>query len=313
MERFGDLPQNSGGVFLMDGGIETDLIFNRGIDLPEFASFVLLEDAAGERALADYYADSASVALEHDLGFVFETPTWRASPEWGEKLGYGADRIRGVNDRAATLMRELAAEHGFTGDGFVVSGCIGPRGDGYAPEFTMDADESAEYHALQAAALADAGADQISAITMTHVGEAGGIALAAADAGLPSAISFTVETDGNLPDGTPLGEAIEAVDAASPGAVAYFMINCAHPDHFAPALARDAEWTGRVGGLRANASRMSHAELDEAEVLDDGDPVELASQYAEMREAFPGITVLGGCCGTDHRHISEIAVACGRG
>ena len=308
MLRHGDLPQNSGEIFLMDGGIETDMIFNRGIDLPEFASFVLLEQTDGERALAEYFNDSAKVAIDHDTGFVFETPTWRASPEWGAKLGYDGEAIRRVNERAANLMHELAAANGFGDDRYVVSGCIGPRGDGYAPDALMSADEAAEYHALQVSALAEAGADQISAITMNHVGEAAGVALAAAEAGLPSAIAFTVETDGRLPDGTELGDAIKAVDAASPGTVAYFMISCAHPDHFSPAL--EGDWTQRIGGLRANASRMSHAELDESEVLDDGDPAELAAQYADLRAEFPQLTVLGGCCGTDHRHVGAIARAC---
>lgn len=310
MRRYGDLAQNSGEIFLMDGGVETDLIFNRGVDLPEFASFVLVGDDAGERVLTDYFSDATAVARQHDTGFLFETPTWRASSDWGAKLGYDAEALRRVNSRAVEVMQGLAAANGFDDDRHVISGCIGPRGDGYAPGNMMRGDEAAEFHALQVAALAEAGADLVTALTMNHTGEAIGIAMAAADTGIPCAIGFTVETDGALPDGTALGEAIEAVDAAAPESVAYFLINCAHPDHYTPALDENAAWIDRIGGMRANASRMSHEELDNSEELDFGDPKELGAQYAQLRERFPQITVLGGCCGTDHRHIGEIAGAC---
>ena len=150
----------------------------------------------------------------------------------------------------------------------------------------------------------------VTAITMTHVGEAVGVVRAAEAAGLPVAISFTVETDGRLPTGQPLGEAIEAVDAATGALPAYYMINCAHPTHFAHELGADGGWTGRVRGLRANASCRSHAELDAATDLDAGDPAQLGRQYAELRRLLPQLTVLVGCCCTDLRHVEAIARAC---
>ncbi|MGK2878865.1 MAG: homocysteine S-methyltransferase family protein [Solirubrobacterales bacterium] len=306
-----ELPQLDGSLFLTDGGLETDLIFNNGIDLPEFAAFVLLSDEDGVSALRNYYAKFTGIAGSHGTGFIFESPTWRSSPDWGETLGYGREELIEANQRAIRLMIELRGELAATTGPIVVSGCIGPRGDGYVADSGMSADEAAEYHRMQVDAFAAAGADMITAITMTNVAEATGVARSAKAAGIPGAISFTVETDGRLPDGTRLLDAISAVDAATGAAPAYFMINCAHPDHFADSLDPEHAATSRIRGIRANASRMSHEELDEAEELDDGNPQELAAQYAELRERFPSINVLGGCCGTDARHVAAIAEACG--
>lgn len=305
------LPQLAGGLFLTDSGLETDLIFNEGLELPEFAAFVLLEDDTGRDALRDYYWRHVEIARRSGTGFIFESPTWRSNPDWAEKLGYSPERTREINVEAIDLLAELRDRA--AGDGvapIVISGCVGPRGDGYSPETIQSSDAARAYHAPQVNAFAEAGADMVTAITMTHAGEAIGIALAARDAGVPSAISFTVETDGRLPDGTPLRDAIRSVDAMTNEAPAYFMINCAHPDHFDGSLEVGSDWTARIRGLRANASRKSHAELDEATELDDGDPRELGEQYARLRTAFPQINVLGGCCGTDARHIQQIALAC---
>jgi homocysteine S-methyltransferase len=240
---------------------------------------------------------------------VFESPTWWASRDWGEQLGYSRAALAAANRRAIRLGVELRAE--VRGVPVVLSGCVGPRGDGYSPDRLMEADEAEAYHAEQVRALAEGGAEMVTAVTMTHVGEAVGVARAAEAAGLPVAVSFTVETDGRLPTGEGLGEAIRAVDEATGAAgPAYYMLNCAHPTHFADVLRAAGPWAGWLRGLRANASCRSHAELDAATELDDGDPEELAAQYAELRRLLPGLAVLGGCCGTDHRHVGAIARAC---
>jgi len=187
----------------------------------------------------------------------------------------------------------------------VISGCIGPRGDGYNPKAFMTETEAERYHAMQADTFRDADADMVTAITMTYAAEAIGIARAARAAGMPVAISFTVETDGRLPGGRTLRETIEEVDAATDRTPVYYMINCAHPTHFAGALAEGEPWVARIRGLRANASTKSHAELDEAKELDTGNPVELGRQYRDLRSRMPRLNVLGGCCGTDHRHVEE--------
>jgi S-methylmethionine-dependent homocysteine/selenocysteine methylase len=240
---------------------------------------------------------------------VLESATWRASADWGTKLGYSTEQLRDVNQRAVALLHEIRAQHESPATPIVVSGCIGPRGDGYVVGEAMTAEEAEAYHATQIATFAGTAADLVTALTMTYVEEALGIVRAARAAGMPVVISFTVETDGRLPSGQALGEAIEQVDSATDGYAAYFMINCAHPSHFDAVLEPGAAWNDRVIGLRANASRLSHAELDEAEELDSGNPEELALEYVALRERLPRLTVLGGCCGTDHRHVDAMCEA----
>src|SRR5262245_20808011 len=304
------LPQVDGGLFLTDGGIETDLIFNDGMELPHFAAFDLLVTEKGMGALRAYYRRYARIARAHGVGFILESPTWRASADWGRKLGYSQAALARANAKAIGLMLELRQElHGNTMP-VVVSGCVGPRGDGYDPGAAMSAEEAQSYHAQQIAVFAEAGADMVTAITMTNANEALGVARAAEAVGMPVAISFTLETDGRLPTGQSLMEAVEELDAASGNAPAYYMINCAHPTHFETTLATDAAWVKRIGGLRANASKRSHTELNEAPDLDDGNPAELGAEYRALLRRHPQINVLGGCCGTDRRHVEAICGAC---
>ena len=300
------LPQLDGDrLYITDGGLETVLIFKRGIDLPEFAAFPLVEDERGREALRDYFGSYIELARAHGAGLVLDTPTWRANRDWGERLGYPAERLREANANAVAFAQSLRDANPDVA--MVVNGVTGPRGDGYVPGATMSADDAEAYHAAQIMAFAEAGADMATAVTMNYAAEAVGVARAALAAGIPVAISFTVETDGRLPTGQELGDAIGEVDAATRGEVAYYMVNCAHPTHFEHVL--QGSWTERVVGLRANASRMSHAELDAAEELDDGDPEELGEQYRALRERLPRLNVVGGCCGTDDRHVGA-AVRC---
>jgi homocysteine S-methyltransferase len=295
-------------LFVTDGGLETDLIFNRGIELPEFAAFVLIDDAAGMRALVDYYEGYFAIARDRDAGLILGTPTWRANRDWGERLGYDRTRLADVNRRWAEVVAELRDAPGGSLP-IVLDGSIGPRGDGYVPGAQMSADEAAEYHGEQIATFADTDVDMVTVLTLNYADEAVGVARAAAAQAMPSVISFTVETDGRLPSGQPLGEAIVQVDAETDGTPRYFMINCAHPTHFERALADGGPWRGRIHGIRANASKQSHAELDELGLLDAGDPEELATAYLALQPLLPNLEVLGGCCGTDHRHIAAIAEA----
>jgi S-methylmethionine-dependent homocysteine/selenocysteine methylase len=301
------LPQLGDALFLTDGGIETTLIFHDGIELPYFAAYDLLTREDGEAALRRYFEPYVRIALDRGVGIVLDTPTWRANPDWAGRIGHSAEQLANLNRRAVALLETLRDEHA-TDDRtpIVVSGCVGPRGDGYVVAETMSADEAAAYHATQIGIFADTGADLVTALTLTYADEALGVVRAARDVGLPVVISFTLETDGRLPSGQSLREAIEEVDTASDAAAAYFMINCAHPSHFYDVLEPGSAWTNRIRGLRANASRLSHAELDEADELDEGDPEELANEYVALRERLPRLTVLGGCCGTDHRHVSAI-------
>lgn len=293
---------------LTDSGLETWLVFHRGVELQDFASFPLLDDDDDREVLAEYFRAHLQIASRAGARLVLETPTWRASPDWGARLGYDAAALDRVNRAAVALLRELGRE--FDGVGLIVSGNLGPRGDGYAPDQLLTPDEAAAYHRAQIDSFAAAGADRVTMLTATHVGEAIGVVRAAVDVGVPVVIAFTVETDGRLPSGQPLHEAITELDAATGGAALHLGINCAHPDHFTAALDADQAATARIGLLRANASRASHAELDEAEELDDGDPDELADLYARLLDRHPHLEVLGGCCGTDARHVEAIARAC---
>ena len=303
------LPQVSGEVFLTDSGLETDLIFHGGFELPEFAAFVLVDDVRGRAALDAYFRRHVDIAVQHACGVILEAPTWRASADWGARIGYPAADLRRVNQSAVGLLSRVRGDYRDADSSpVVVSGCIGPRADAYSPAESMQEDEAEAYHGEQIGILAATDVDLVHAMTITYVAEAIGIARAAARAGVPAVISFTTETDGRLPDGTALADAVAAVDAATGGAPAYYGVNCAHPSHFAPALPGGAIGA-RVRSVRANASRKSHAELDESPSLDEGDPVELAGDYLRLRAQHPAITILGGCCGTDARHVAAIADA----
>ncbi len=311
MAKYRDnLPQLNGKLFLTDGGIETTLIFHDGFELPEFAAFTILKQDEGVAALRRYYQSYTAVARHHGLGFILEAPTWRTSPNWGERLGYSADALAKANRQAITLMADIRREYESAGSPMVISGCIGPEGDGYTIGSRLTPEQAEQYHAVQINTFRDTQADMVTALTMTYAEEAIGLTRAAQAAGLPVVISFTVETDGRLPSGQLLKDAIEQVDAATNNGPAYYMINCAHPTHFEEAVAAGERWTSRIGGLRANASSMSHEELDAAEELDDGNPTELGQQYRDLRQKLVNLKVMGGCCGTDHRHIAAIAQAC---
>ena len=308
--RYRDAPPQLGdATFLTDGGLETTLIFHDGLDLPHFAAYDLLTRDGGEEALRHYFERYIRIALDRGVGVVLESATWRASPDWAQRLGHSPEQLAEFNCRAVALLEALRAEHETATTPIVISGCIGPRGDGYVVGEAMSADEAAAYHAVQIGTFAGTAADLVTAMTMTYVDEAVGVVEAARKVGLPAVISFTVETDGRLPSGQPLSEAIDEADARTDRGAAYFMLNCAHPSHFYDVLAPGSGWTDRIRGLRANASRLSHAELDEAEELDEGDPEELAHEYVAVRERLPRLTVLGGCCGTDHRHIDAMSRA----
>ena len=296
-----------GSVFLTDGGLETDLIFHRGIELPEFASFVMHESPAAEAVLREYFEEFLRIAAEGSFGLVLETATWRASRDWGSRLGYDADRLGATNERAVQFLQDVVAEHADAT--VVVSGCVGPRGDAYADLGPASADEALAYHQPQVDVLAGSGVQLVSALTLTNVAEAIGFVRAAEGCSVPSVVSFTVETDGRLPSGMTVPEAIATVDSETDAAAAYFMLNCAHPDHLAPALRDQDPVLDRVRGVRANASRLSHAELDESAVLDEGHPEEFGIELVALHHDRPQIDILGGCCGTDARHIAAIANA----
>ncbi len=305
------LPQLSDDVFITDGGLETVLLFQQGWDLPDFAAFTLLDRPLGTEALQNYFSTYGKLAQTYGMGLVLESPTWRASTDWGKRQGYGSAELADVNRRAIALLETTRIDYATPQSPIVISGCIGPRGDGYSPDIMMSATEAEQYHQEQVDSFRNTAADLVSAITITYPEEAIGITRAAQNAQMPVVISFTVETDGNLPNGTTLKDAIGMVDATTDSAPAYYMINCAHPIHFDRAIINQGDWVERIRGIRANASMMSHTELDESETLDEGNPQDLGERFYILKRHLPHLSVLGGCCGTDHRHIEAICKTCG--
>jgi homocysteine S-methyltransferase len=298
----------AGTPVVTDAGLETWLVFDHGIDLPAFAAYPLAETPEGRALLTEYYAHYVAIAASANAAVELEAPTWRANPDWAATLGHDRPTLARLIDASVDVVHQLRA--GWTSEQpFLVGGAVGPRGDGYRIDVAMSADEAAEYHAFQIECFAATPADVVTAMTICYADEAIGITRAAAAAGMPAVISFTLETDGRLPSGMPLGEAIDTTDTATDSYPTHYMINCAHPTHFDAVLDGSAPWATRIGGLRANASTLSHAELDEMEELDSGDPDDLARRYVRLREHLPALHVIGGCCGTDQRHVAAITSA----
>ena len=305
-----DLPQLDGSKFLTDGGIETTMIFHEGLDLPHFAAFDLLKSKTSKEKLQKYFNEYCQIAVDNRVGFILEAVTWRASMDWAIQLGYTqSDLVKAIHE-SIELFLPIRNQHENEHTKIVFSGCVGPRGDGYVPGEMMSAAEAEDYHSLQIQTFSETEADMITALTINYVDEAVGIATAAKRYKMPVVISFTVETDGRLPTGQSLKDAIEQVEEATDNTPIYYKLNCAHPTHFAHILSTDEPWLKKIRSLRANASCLSHQELDEAEELDEGNPDELAIQYKEIMQKLPNLNVLGGCCGTDHKHIKQICNVC---
>jgi homocysteine S-methyltransferase len=303
------LPQLGSTLFLTDGGLETTLVFHDKLPLPHFAAFDLLRTPEGTEKLRRYFETYTRIALQRRVGIVLEAPTWRANADWAAKLGYDRESLADANRSGIGLLLEVRAALESADTPIVISGNIGPRGDGYRPEQRMSVAEAFRYHSAQVETFASTDADMIGAFTMNYVEEAVGIALACRARAMPRALSFTLETDGKLPSGQTLLEAIERVEAESDDYPVYYMINCAHPTHFESMLDELGAKVRRIRGLRANASRRSHAELDASTDLDAGDPLELSHEYRVLQRKLPALSVVGGCCGTDHRHVAAIASA----
>lgn len=286
-----------------DAGLETAMIFHEGFDLPQFASFVLLDDPKGRAALQRWFDGFVDLARKGGTGFVVDTATWRANMGWAAALGLTEADIRQVNSDAVAFAKAWRESRETEALPILVNGVVGPSGDGYVVTTAKTAAAAEQLHWPQVQALAEAGADLVTAVTMNYTAEAIGVARAAERAGMPHVLSFTVETDGNLPSGQDLQEALAEVEAATGGSALFYMVNCAHPSHFSHRLM--GPMRDRIGGIRANASRLSHAELDAATELDDGNPQEFGADYAAFQRLLPGLRIIGGCCGSDHRHVAS--------
>ena len=304
MEKRSRLPQLDGQLMTCGGGIETWLQYVDGFELRHFCAFELLNAKRGRACLEDYHRKLVKAAVANGFGVINEGLHYRASRDWGNLIGFSRDALAEINIRGIEFYKNFAREYNDDATPMVVGGCIGPRGDAYDTGRVETRAEAEDYHSEQILTLRDAGADMVSAWTYSNVEEAIGFALAARAAGIPCTISF-IAKQGILNDGTTLEDAINRVDAATDNAPLYYGVNCSHPTEFAPALA-GGSWTNRLGGFMPNAVALELLTLCSLGHLEDGDPEELADQMAELARRFPNVTVWGGCCGTDARHIGEI-------
>lgn len=300
------LPQMNGRDMTCGGGIETWLQYVDGFELRHFCLFELLDDKRGVACLTDYHRKLVEAAVPHGFGVINEGLHYRASRDWGELIGYSREGLEEINIRGIEFYKDFAREYDSPETPMIVGGVIGPRGDAYNVARAMAAAEAEDYHSEQILTFKKAGADQITAATLSSIEEAIGIARAAKAADMPVVISLFVKQGGRLSGGETVEEAITKVDAATGNVPAYYMINCTHPTEFEPALTAD-DWNRRLGGFMPNAVAMETLDLCKLGHLEDGNPEELGGQMADLARRFPHIHVWGGCCGTDGRHIGQIA------
>jgi S-methylmethionine-dependent homocysteine/selenocysteine methylase len=298
--------QREGQLFLTDGGIETEIMYKWGFELPHFAMYPLLDNPDAMSAVRAMYRRYLDVVAKHRLSALMGGLDYRASPDWGALLGYSPEALAEANLRSIAFLRELADEYADDIPQILIAGYVGPRGDAYQTNRTITAAEAEDYHAVQLATLKAADVDLAWALTFNNIPEAIGVARAAARIGVPLAISFTLDTTSRLSSGPSLARAVETVETETDGAPAFYSLNCSHPVEFEPALTPGG-WTERVRGFRPNASRMDKIALCKLGHLEEGDPVELGRLMGTLARRYPHMDVWGGCCGTGDVHLDQIA------
>jgi S-methylmethionine-dependent homocysteine/selenocysteine methylase len=299
--------QRDGQLFLTDGGIETEIMYKWGFDLPHFAMYPLLDNADATAAMRGMYRRYLDVVAKHGLSALMGGLDYRASPDWGALLGYSREGLAEANLRSITFLRELATEYGDNIPQILIAGYVGPRGDAYKVNRTMTEAEAEDYHAVQLATLKAGDVDLAWAFTFNNIPEAIGAARAAARIEVPLAISFTVDGTSRLKSGPSLAEAVETVDAETgEAAPAFYTLNCSHPVEFEPGLTPGA-WIGRVRGFRPNASKKDKIALCKLGHLEEGDPFELGCLMGDLARRYLHMDIWGGCCGTGDVHLDEIA------
>ncbi|WP_203564896.1 homocysteine S-methyltransferase family protein [Aliiroseovarius sp. PrR006] len=300
-------PRLENKFYLTEGGTETELLYKWGFELPEFAMFPLLDDPKADQVLRDMYRRYFDVAEKFDTGMLIMSHDYRASPDWGAKLGYSPEGLADMQRRTIDFLEGMRCEYQGRVSDVYIAGCIGPKGDAYGTGGDISEDEAEEYHSVQLSTLAATAADMAIALTFNNIPEAIGLVRAAEKLGIPLGVCLTLTTEGVLKSGPSLQAAIETIDERTNGAAAWFGTNCSHPLEFAPALANSGPWLDRIRCIRPNAVKMEQVALCRLGHLEDGDPVELGKQMGDVAERFPKADILGGCCGTDERHLSEIA------
>jgi S-methylmethionine-dependent homocysteine/selenocysteine methylase len=300
-------PRLENKFYLTEGGTETDVLYKWGFELPEFAMFPLLDDPKADQVIRDIYRRYFDVAEKHDTGMLIVGHDYRASPDWGAKLGYTPEGLADMERRTIGFLDSIRREYEDRVSDVYIAGGVGPRGDAYGTGGGITEAEAEDYHSVQLTTLKSTPADMAIALTINNIAEAVGIVRAAESIDIPIGISLTLTTEGRLGSGPTLRDAIETIEEKTNGAAAWFGTNCSHPLEFASALADDGPWRDRLRYVRPNAAKMDKVALCKLGHLEDGDPVELGEQMGGVARRFPRADILGGCCGTDERHLGEIA------
>lgn len=296
-----------GELFLTEGGTETEIMYKHGFELPEFAMFPLLENPIAVTAMRDMFRSQLDVAAEFAMSMLLTGIDYRASPDWGAKLGYSPHGLAQANIQSIEFLRELAGEYNGQIPRTLIGGTIGPRGDAYQLNRTITAAEAEDYHSVQLATLKQAAVDFACAATFNNIPEAVGVARAAKKIGVPLIVSLTVDSSSRLKSGPTVADAIQAIDfEAADAAPISYLLNCSHPVEFEPALTA-GPWTSRLHGFRPNASKMEKLALCKLGHLEEGDPVELGRLMGGLARRYPHMNVWGGCCGTGDTHLRAIA------
>lgn len=299
----------SGELFLTEGGSETEIMYRHGFELPEFAMFTLLENPKAVPIMRDMFCAQLDVAAEFGLSFLLTGLDYRASPDWGAKLGYSAQGLADANISAIEFLRDIAQGYEDQIPRLLVGGILGPRGDAYDLNQNITAESAEDYHSVQLNTLKAAGVDFVSAQTFNNVPEAVGVCKAASKMGVALSVGLTLDSTCRLKSGPSLAEAITEIDALTgEQAPDFYLLNCSHPVEYEPAL-ENASWIKRLRGVRPNASKMEKLALCKLGHLEDGDPVELGAQLGDLSQRFPHMDIFGGCCGTGDSHLREIAKA----
>ncbi len=272
---------------------------------PHVAHGALIYDATGRDVLRNVHGEYLDIGKRFELPMRATTGTWRSSAKRAEAAGHD---VRRLNRDNVAFMREML--DGRTGQDIVLCGVLGPDGDAYRPEEALAAGAAVETHRPQAEALAEAGCDELAALTMPALSEAAGIARAMSESGLQYFVSFVIKADGRLLDGTPLTDAIRTIDEGTERPPQSYHVNCVHPSVLASALtavqSSDPSAASRIDGLQANTSARTPEELDGLEEIDTEEPEPFADAVVDVAERF-GLRFIGGCCGTTTAHMEEIA------
>ena len=298
--------QKEGCFYLTESGTETEIMYKYGFELPHFAMFPLLDNPDAVSTMREIFRSYLEVVAKHGMCALMGGLDYRASPDWGELLGYSPQGLAEANHQSIDFLREIAKEYSSDIPEILIQGLIGPRGDAYERNETITEDEAEDYHSVQLETLKEADVDLALAITFNNIPESIGVARAAAKIGVPLGISLSLDSTSKLNSGPSLAEAIDTIEAETNRSPEFYSINCSHPVEYEPAI-EPGDWIHRVRGVRPNASKMEKIALCQIGHLEDGDPVELGELCGDLARRYPHMDIWGGCCGTWNTHLDEIA------